>query len=304
MKSSTSWQLVTYRLDGETRAGARRHDGAILAVDELRPYSGLLHALSDWDALEPVLRAWSPERGAPEPDATLEAPLLYPGKLICAGANYGTHLAEMGVDVDGRTEFSPYFFLLPASNTIVGHDAPVRIPGAYDAQVDWEAELAVVIGRRGRNIAAESAAHHVAGYTIVNDLSARATHHRDDAVGPPFEWDWLASKGLDDFCPMGPGVTPAWLIDNPHDLQVRLWVNDVLKQDTPTSDMLVGVWALVARASELMTLEPGDVIATGTPPGVGKPRGEFLAAGDRVDIEISALGRLTSTIETDTAGHD
>lgn len=301
MEPGNSWSLVTYRLDGAERSGALTDDGTILTCDELGGYAGLIDAVRDWESLAPRLRDWTPERGTPVSGATLTAPLLYPGKLICAGANYGTHLAEMGVSLNGRTKIKPFFFLLPATNTVVGHEEPVHIPVDYDAQVDWEAELAVVIGRRGRHIAAERAAEHVAGYTILNDLSARATHRREDPLAPPFEWDWLASKGLDDLCPMGPGMVPEWFVGDPHELHIKLWVNDALKQDTPTSDMLVGVWDLIAYASEMMTLEPGDVIATGSPPGVGKPRGEFLSPGDRVSIEISRVGRLVNPIEAEAA---
>jgi 2-keto-4-pentenoate hydratase/2-oxohepta-3-ene-1,7-dioic acid hydratase in catechol pathway len=301
MEPGISWSLVTYCLDGRDHAGVMDGRGTVLAVPELEPYGGVLDAVADWDRVAPGLRELDPGRGTPVPGASLVAPLRYPGKLICAGANYASHVAEMGVSLDGRDEIKPYFFLLPATSTVVGPGEPVRIPAGYDAQVDWEAELAVVIGRRGHRIATGDAAGHVAGYTILNDLSARATHRRTDALAPPFEWDWLASKGLDTFCPMGPGLAPEWLVGDPHELHIKLWVNDSLKQDTPTSDMINGVWELIAAASNLMTLEPGDVIATGSPPGVGKPRGEFLSAGDRVRIEIPRVGRLENPIEMEAA---
>lgn len=301
MASGTSWSLITYRLGDEQRAGVLLGDGTVIAPDELGGYDGLLAALEDWERLAPRLREWSPNGASAVEGAELAAPILYPGKLICAGANYGTHVAEMGVSLEGRTEIEPFFFLLPATNTVVGHEEAIGIPTSFDAQVDWEAELAVVIGRRGRNISREDASGHVAGYTIINDVSARATHQRKDPLAPPFEWDWLASKGLDTFCPMGPGMAPAWLVGDPHELQIKLWINDDLKQDSPTSDLMTDVWDLISHASRLMTLEPGDVIATGSPPGVGKPRGEFLSVGDRVTIEISRIGRLVNHVEEDRA---
>jgi 2-keto-4-pentenoate hydratase/2-oxohepta-3-ene-1,7-dioic acid hydratase in catechol pathway len=164
--------------------------------------------------------------------------------------------------------------------------------------VDWEAELAVVIGRGGRGISAASAREHVAGYAIVNDISARGRHKRPAPLAPPFTFDWLGSKGSDSFCPMGPGIAPDWLIDDPHDLAIRCWVNGELKQDGSTRNMLNDSWRLIEAVSAFITLEPGDVIATGTPAGVGVARGEQLADGDEVAIEIAGIGRLVNPVAT------
>jgi 2-keto-4-pentenoate hydratase/2-oxohepta-3-ene-1,7-dioic acid hydratase in catechol pathway len=185
---------------------------------------------------------------------------------------------------------------------MVGPEEPIEVPVDEDAKVDWEGELAVVIGQAARNISVEIAATVVAGFTICNDVSARGLHRRRSFVAPPFEWDWLASKGRDTFLPIGPGVTPTWLVDDPHDLRLRVWVNDVLKQDAQTSDMIVNVWQLVAAASTLVTLEPGDIITTGTPAGVGVARGEFLRLGDVVTVAIDGLGRLTNPVRPERAG--
>jgi 2-keto-4-pentenoate hydratase/2-oxohepta-3-ene-1,7-dioic acid hydratase in catechol pathway len=301
MTTDGSWSLATYRLDGETHAGALLEDGTVVACEELREFRGLMDAMADWDAVASRLEGWSPDRGAAVEGAELTAPLLYPGKLLCAGANYRTHVEEMGVSLEGRGTIEPFLFLLPATNTVVGHGESIRIPASPDARVDWEGELAVVIGRAGRNISREDAPAHVAGYTIINDISARGPHRRADPLAPPFEWDWLASKGRDTFNPMGPGLVPAWLIDDPHELQIRLWVNDELKQDSPTNDMIADVWDLIAYASTMLELAPGDVIATGSPPGVGMPRGEFLSVGDTVTIEISKIGRLANPVEEEQA---
>jgi 2-keto-4-pentenoate hydratase/2-oxohepta-3-ene-1,7-dioic acid hydratase in catechol pathway len=301
MTADGSWSLATYRLDGETHAGARLEDGTIVACGQLREYRGLMDALADWEAVTARLDGWVPEGTAAVARAELTAPLLYPGKLLCAGANYRTHAQEMGVSLDGNPAIEPYLFPLPSPSSIIGHGESIYIPASADAKVDWEAELAIVIGKAGRNISREDAPGHVAGYTILNDVSARGLHHRSNALGPPFEWDWLASKGRDTFKPMGPGLVPAWLVGDPHELHIRLWINHDLKQDTPTNDMISDVWDLIAYASKIVTLEPGDVIATGTPPGVGLPRGEFLSAGDRVTIEISKLGRLVNPVEEERA---
>lgn len=301
MATSGSWSLATYRSDGAAHAGALLADGTIVACDELLPHRGLMDALADWDAVETRLRDWTPDAARVVEGATLAAPLLYPGKLLCAGANYRSHIAEMGIPIDSLAAVDPFFFVVPSTNTVIGHGESIRIPPSADLRVDWEAELAVVIGRRCRNVTPAEAARHVAGYTILNDVSARGPHRRKAPLAPPFQYDWLASKGQDTFSPMGPGIVPAWQVDDPHALRIRLWVNDDLKQDAVTDDMLADVWELVAYASTLVTLEPGDVIATGSPPGVGMPRGEFLSVGDRVTIEISQIGRLVNAVEADGA---
>lgn len=295
--SRSPWALVSYRNGGREQAGILRDDGTVVSHPLLQAYTGALEPLRDWAGAESALREIDPSDGEVVEQADLLAPIRFPNKVICAGANYGSHLEEMGVSLNGQRPPSPFFFLKPASNTVIGPGASIRMPASGEAEVDWEAELAVVIGRPTRAITAAEAPTSVAGYTILNDLSARAAHRRDDPLAPPFEFDWLSSKGRDTFCPMGPGVTPSWFVDDPQALRIRLWVNGELKQDGDTADMLVGIWDLVAAASEIMTLEPGDVIATGTPSGVGKPRGEFLGPGDEVAIEIDGLGRLVNPVE-------
>lgn len=301
MSSAIPWSLATYRANGREHAGALREDGALVTTAALREHAGLLALLHAWDEVSPTLRGWDPSTGEVVEEAELVAPIRFPAKLVCAGANYGSHIAEMGVSLDGREGLTPFFFLKPATTAVIGPGAPIRVPESPSVEVDWEGELGVVIGSRTRRISASEAPEHVAGYTILNDLSARALHRRSNPLAPPFEFDWLASKGCDTFCPMGPGVIPAWLIDDPHELRIRLWVNGDLKQDGVTGDMLVGIWDLIAAASEIMTLEPGDVIATGTPSGVGKPKGEFLSPGDEVAIEIAGIGRLVNPVTGDAA---
>ena len=196
---------------------------------------------------------------------------------------------------DVPADFEPYFFLLPPT-TIIGPGEAVVIPDDPGARVDWEAELGVVIGRPARHVPADLALEVVAGYTIVNDISARGHHAKAHPLAPPFAYDWLGSKGRDTFTPIGPGVTPSWFVPDPQSLRIRLWRNGVLEQDGNTGNMIFGVAQLVSAASALMTLEPGDVLATGTPAGVGAAKGIALQAGDHLEVEIVPLGTLRNHV--------
>jgi len=293
------WGLVTYAVDNNPKehVGILSADNIVYRVPELSEYDGLMPAMEHWPEVSAVLRMRDPQHRDPVPSPRLVSPLRYPRKILCAGANYWSHLNEMGATVEPGV-LDPYFFLLPAT-TIVGPGDPIEVPADEQAMVDWEGELAVVIGQHTRNVSVERAPACVAGYTICNDVTARGLHRRASYADSPFEWDWLGSKGRDTFLPIGPSVTPSWLVDDPHDLRLRVWVNGALKQDARTSDLIVNVWQLVAAASSLVTLQPGDVITTGTPAGVGAPRGEFLRPGDVVTVEIESLGRLSNPVRAE-----
>ncbi|MER7789691.1 fumarylacetoacetate hydrolase family protein [Streptomyces sp. NPDC097640] len=293
----SAWSLVTCRPQDEGAASfvaVVDTEGRVRRHPDLARYPDVGAAMSDWADLEPALRGWQPTEGELVEEALLLTPVPSPGKLVFAGANYRDHLREMGVgEVPNGME--PYFFLLPPT-TIVGPDDTITIPDDPDARVDWEAELGVVIGRRVHDVPVEQALDAVAGYTVVNDISARGLHARSNPLAPPFAYDWLASKGRDTFSPIGPAVTPAWFVPDPQTLPVRLWRNGVLEQDGNTKDMIFSVAQLVSAASALMTLEPGDVLATGTPAGVGVAKGIALRAGDRLRIEIEPLGVLANEV--------
>lgn len=208
-----------------------------------------------------------------------------PPKLICIGTNYHGHLHEMGSSPPPR----PYSFFKPVSTGLAASGASVQLP-VGPKMVDWEAELAVVMGARLQGVVGPAVLDAVAGYTVLNDLSARDWITSSGDVGI----DWVLMKAYDGFSPVGPFVTPREFVADPQDLSVRCWVNDVLKQDSNTSDMVFGVQAILEHLASIMTLEPGDVIATGTPAGVGYGRRpqEFLHPGDTVAVEIDGLGRL------------
>ena len=201
-------------------------------------------------------------------------PPVRPSKIVCVGRNYAAHAAEHGADVPSE----PMLFLKPPS-ALVGAGAAIELPPS-SAQVEHEVELAVVVGKRARDVAAEDALGYVLGYTCANDVSARDFQRKDG--------QWGRAKGFDTFCPLGP-----WVVTdlNPADLALRAWVNDELRQESRTSRMVFDVPALIAFISGIMTLEPGDVILTGTPEGVGP-----LHAGDTVRVEVDGVGVLSNPV--------
>lgn len=216
------------------------------------------------------------------------APILHPRKVIGVGANYKDHLDFAGIPYPA----TPYLFLKPASTTLLGSDRTLVIPRQV-RQPDWEGELAAIIGFRARRLAPVNALAHVAGYAVANDFSAR--DWLADAI-PPLGSDWLLHKGWDGFTPLGPLITPAELVCDPQALGIRLDVDGVRKQDGSTANMVFTVAELIAHASSIMTLEPGDVLLTGTPMGAGFARQpkESLVAGQTMVVEIDGLGRLTT----------
>ncbi len=248
----------------------------------------------DWEASRRLLERVAGEMREEDRVAEGErlAPLLYPGKILCAGANYYDHLAEMGMPGARKEEQRLFFFFKPARQAVVGPGATVRMPIGTQA-FDWEVELAVVIGRRARAVPEAEALDYVAGYSVAIDFSARDFNRAPETF---YKLDWVAGKGHDTCCPMGPVVMPASRVGDPQGLGLRLWVNGALKQDGHSSGMIFSVAEQIATLSRIMTLEPGDVVLTGTPAGVGVPRGSFLAVGDDVVAEIEGIGRLAVTI--------
>lgn len=290
----TTWALVQYQTNAGIAVGVQL-DGEVYAAPALLDGRTLLEIVEDWPHWSTVLRTLDDQALTPIPVPDVIAPLTYPNKVICAGANYYDHAEEMGAArPDPHAE--PFFFLKSPTTTVVGPTAQVPINTDGRSNVDWEAELGVVIGRRSSAIDESGAAQAIAGYVVANDISDRGIFHRSGSVFPAFDWDWLGHKNQDAFCPIGPGLVPAWLVPDPQALKIRLDVNGVVKQDSNTSQMVVEVPRLIAAASKLMTLEPGDIILTGTPAGVGLPRHDFLSPGDVVTVEIEGLGQICNTV--------
>ena len=295
-----TWSLASYTARGGQGFGVLRGDGALVRPAGLERWPDSMDLLEDWPAAEAVLRDLDVDN-APviEYDALLP-PLQWPRKVICAGVNYRKHMQEMGGEIPAAG-WRPFFFLKAPTTSIVGPHDPIVVHSPDEARYDWEAELAAVIGIGGRDIPAADALAHVAGYCVANDVTARGRHRRQAVPADAFIYDWFAAKSMDSSLPMGPGITPAFQVPDPQDLRLRLWVNGELQQDESTSDMVCPVAELVSAASEVVTLEPGDVIATGTPSGVGAGRGLYLKDGDVVRVTIDGLGSLENTV-IDPAG--
>ena len=230
----------------------------------------------------------------------LLAPIPRPGKVLALAGNYAEHIKEAGLklglsDSPGLTTV-PRPFLMPSTAVIAPGD---EIPWpAYTKTVDYEIELAIVIGKKAKCLTVADAPDVIAGYTIANDVSARTVTFTKNRAKRPWDefYDWLNGKWADGFCPMGPYLLTADEIDDVQDLNLALTVNGQSRQEANTSDMIHSVAQIVSFLSHLMTLEPGDVIATGTPSGVGLATGTYLNPGDRIDATIQNLGTLTNTL--------
>jgi 2-keto-4-pentenoate hydratase/2-oxohepta-3-ene-1,7-dioic acid hydratase in catechol pathway len=220
----------------------------------------------------------------PLADIRLLAPVPRPGKLICIGLNYRDHAAESNLPVPSSpVTFSKY------ATSVTHPAAPVYLP-SVSQQVDYEAELAFVIGRRARHVPRQHAYEYVLGYTNLNDVSARDLQFADK--------QWQRGKSCDSFAPMGPAIVTTGEIPDPHALRIRLRLNGTTMQDSSTAQLIFGVDALVAFLSETVTLEPGDVVATGTPSGVGFARTPpvYLKPGDIMEVEVEGLGILSNPV--------
>lgn len=308
--TKNSFRLLTYGHKA-IPVGAVFIDGLVYDLAQAAPATPtVLDVLNDWQRTQPKLVALAGDqgrlktlRGQKLEDLKLLPPVLYPNGIYCAGANYTDHLAEMCKAFNLPAEpdpheigMPPWLFIRTARNTMVGHGGRVTIP-AYSKQFDWELEVAVVIGRQCKDVAEVDAMDYVAGYTIINDLSARDFMKRPQATpGSAMEFDWISQKNFDGACPIGPWIVPRDDIADPLNLDLKLWVNDTLMQDSNTRKMIFNYAELVSFLSRRFTLYPGDVVTTGTPAGVGMPRGIFLQRGDTVRIAVEGIGELLTTL--------
>ena len=281
-------RLLTHVSDGTERLAVATRGDVVVDVEALLrdgPWT-MARLLADVGSTLPAIEAAmarAPAGGRRRTELDVLAPVPRPGKIIAVGKNYHDHATEEGL----AAPTEPLVFAKFAS-ALIGDGAPIAWRDADTAQVDYEAELAVVIGRAARDVSRTDALGHVLGYTCLNDVSARDIQFSDG--------QWVRGKSLDTFCPLGPWLVTADEVPNPGALRIRCLVNGEVLQDASTSEMVHDVPALIAFCSRYMTLEPGDIIATGTPGGVGvfrqPPR--FLGDGDEVVVEIEGVGRLTN----------
>jgi 2-keto-4-pentenoate hydratase/2-oxohepta-3-ene-1,7-dioic acid hydratase in catechol pathway len=234
-------------------------------------------------------KAVDPQRASkglftPLPSARLRAPIARPGKITCVGLNYADHAREQGLEPPK----APIFFL-KSVNTICGPGDPIRLPPNSE-QPDYEAEMAVVIGKGGKNIPQEKAYEHVAGYMILNDVTARDMQHGDK--------QWYRGKSCDTFAPTGPWIVTRDEVPDPHTLKISLTLNGQTMQDSNTSNLIFKVPFLISYLSQSITWETGDLISTGTPPGVGVFRKPpvFIKPGDSISVMVERLGTLTNPV--------
>ena len=215
---------------------------------------------------------------------SLLAPVLRPGKVICLGLNYRLHAEESGMEIPKY----PILFHKVATS-LIGHEQEIVLPRVAE-KVDYECELAIVIGKRGKYITENDALSYVAGYTCANDVSARDLQFRTN--------QWTTGKMLDAFCPIGPALVTSDEVSDPNNLAIKTILNGEVMQDANTNDMIFNVPFTISYISELVTLEPGDIILTGTPSGIGATRTPpvLLKPGDKVSIEIEKLGTLTNPV--------
>ena len=230
----------------------------------------------------------------------LLAPIRRPGKLLALAGNYTEHIKEagllLGLSDSPRESTVPRPFLMPAT-AVTGPDTQIPWP-PYSKEIDYEVELAIVIGKEAKCIKPDDAPEHIAGYTIANDISARSVTFAKNRKKRPWDefYDWLNGKWADSFLPIGPFLLTADQIDDVQNLDISLSVNGQIRQNSNTSNMIFKVADIVSFLSHLITLEPGDIIATGTPAGVAKATGNYLQPGDTIECSIQNLGTLKNTL--------
>lgn len=309
-------RLCRYELNGQTAVGFYTETSVIPLVaaaqaarvalpgsNSLLPYLTCGESREAVAALQSRIEnlddAGRAELSVPTDSVKLLVPIPAPTKLLLLAGNYTAHIEEGGGRAEERADTFPYVFMKPPLTTLTHPGDPIRVPAVSPDHVDWELELGVIIGRQCKGVSEAEALDYVAGYTVVNDISDRQfkpNPGRKQREKDSF-FDWLHGKWHDTFCPMGPCVLAADEQPDPQTMKLTLRVNGDVKQDSSTSEMVFPVAAIVEFISSYVTLEPGDIISTGTPAGVGKTTGTFLHAGDVVDAEIGGIGVLHNPVE-------
>ena len=311
-------RLISYRQDSDApiRVGALVNDDphdllaaietAGMAPPEHACFGSVATLLACPDCLAMARQAVeaADETSAVE-DATILAPIPKPPKLFCLATNFMSHMNEsISQQLQGgeqkRELDTPRVFMKPVSNTVIGPDEPLRL-GEVAQFVDYEAEMAIIIGKPGKEVGAEDAAAHVSGVTALNDISERelSIWEREEERDWDKFFDWLNGKWCDGFAPMGPCAVPVEDVGDPDDVDLKLRLNGEVKQDANTRQMIFNVAEIVSYISKICTLETGDVIACGTPAGVGKHQDIRLEDGDMLEVEIPHVGILRTPVVGD-----
>jgi len=279
-------KLATYSYGARVWVGAVVGDSVVAATGAVDGAGSMPELLQAGRPALAALQALidSGENRLPLAEVQLLAPVLRPGKFLGVGLNYPDHVGETGLE---KPEYPTFF--TKQSTCVIGTGAAIHCPAVSD-KVDYEGELGIVIGRRCRNVSAGDAPSVIAGFTICNDVTVRDWQHRSPT--------WTLGKSFDTHGPMGPWIVTCDQIADPHQLNLKTWVDGELRQNANTGEMIFNGYELIAYLSQAMTLEPGDVITTGTPAGVGvkmKPRG-YLKPGQTVRVEIEGIGALVNPV--------
>jgi 2-keto-4-pentenoate hydratase/2-oxohepta-3-ene-1,7-dioic acid hydratase in catechol pathway len=312
-RAMADFKLMSYGPDRrQARAGVLVDDD-VYDAERLTgnpEHNSVLGILESWPQAEAAIAAaLDSRRGAakvgPVAGQTVQAPVLYPGAIFCIASNYLDHRAgmarrsERSVEADPRTlGIKPFHFMKPPKQAVVGPYEDLNKPN-FAQNFDCELELTAVIGRVAKNVSADEALNYVAGYTIGNDISVRdAVFARRPNVreNSPFNWDFISAKGFDNSCIIGPYITPASQIREPGKLSMKLWINDELRQDSNSSCMIFSTAEQISYLSERVTLQPGDLVLTGTPAGTGAERGRFLNKGETIRMWIENIGETRNLI--------
>ena len=249
---------------------------------------------TDLQVIEKARAAGDLTEVGPVNSVLFKPPVYYPRKLLCVAGNYVAHIEEGGGKLQPEHTQAPWLFCVPPTSVMIGHGEKIQLlPQAQ--KIDYEGELAVVIGRKAKSVAAKDAADYIVGYTIYNDVSER-TPFMIEHVEEKRQLSFWYTKSFDTFGPNGPFITTSDEISDPQDLTIRVNVNGEERQNCSTNQMIFSVYELVEFLNSFLTLEPGDIIATGTPAGVGSATGFFLKGGDTVQISIDGLGTLGNSV--------
>lgn len=308
-----SYRVLSYRaVAGDVRTGllvgADVHD--LAAVTGAAAHVSLEGALGEWGTLEPALARLAARLSRQSlvgalADVSLAAPVARGAAIYCAAANFRDHMTAMAAKLGIAPEpdprelnVKPYHFLKPTRQVVADPGAVVALPG-YAACIDWEVELVAVIGRPAHEVGVGEALSYVAGYTVGNDISVRDRKYMKRPNVPDgslFKTDFLGMKGFDRSCPIGPWIVPACDIPDPQRLQMKLWVDDELKQNSSTAQMIFSVAEQIAHLSTYATLLPGDLILTGTPAGTGAESDTFLKSGQTMRAWVEEIGELRTSV--------